>query len=66
MPSSDLAQYTMYQDKGSSIQFQLDPKKYPHLNFHCDPVSVVGTFNNWGHDSEHTVSKGQQALNSPP
>jgi pullulanase len=58
MPSSDLAQYTMYQDKGSSIQFQLDPKKYPHLNFHCDSVSVVGTFNNWGHDSEHAVGIG--------
>ena len=51
MPSSDLAQFTSYQDKGASIQFQINPKKYPHLNFHSDPVAVVGSFNDWGDNS---------------
>lgn len=55
MPSADLAHFTMYQDKGSTIQFQLDPKKYPHLNFHSDPVSVVGSFNDWGQASNNEL-----------
>lgn len=48
MPPSDLAYFTAYERIGEDIQFILDPKRHPHIDFRQDPVSIVGEFNNWG------------------
>ena len=48
MPSSDLAYFTAYERKGTAIEFILDPNRHPHIDFHTDPVAVVGNFNDWG------------------
>ena len=48
MPPSDLAYFTSYERIDETIQFILDPNRHPHIDFHKDPVSVVGEFNNWG------------------
>ena len=48
MPPSDLAYFTAYERIDETIQFILDPNRHPHVDFHKDPVSVVGEFNNWG------------------
>ena len=48
MPPSDLAYFTAYERIEEAIQFVLDPNRHPHIDFHKDPVSVVGAFNNWG------------------
>lgn len=48
MPPSDLAYFTAYEHIDDATQFILDPNRHPHIDFHKDPVSVVGAFNNWG------------------
>lgn len=48
MPPSDLAYFTAYERIDQDIQFILDPNRHPHIDFHQDPISVVGAFNNWG------------------
>lgn len=48
MPPSDLAYFTAYERIDKDIQFILDPNRHPHIDFHQDPISVVGAFNNWG------------------
>ncbi len=48
MPPSDLAYFTGYEYTQKQIEFVLDPNRHPQIDFHSDPVSVVGTFNNWG------------------
>lgn len=59
MPPSDLAYFTAYERKGSEIEFILDPNRHPHIDFHADPVSVVGHFNDWGncpHTSDYELA----------
>ncbi len=48
MPSSDLGYFTAYERREGHILFKIDPRRHPHVNFHDDPVAVVGAFNNWG------------------
>ena len=48
MPPPDLAYFTAYEHIDDATQFILDPNRHPHIDFHKDPVSVVGAFNNWG------------------
>lgn len=69
MPPSDLAYFTAYERNGSEIEFILDPNRHPHIDFHADPVSVVGTFNDWGNcpnrsdfELESRAKHSQQAL----
>lgn len=69
MPSSDLAYFTAYERKGTAIEFILDPNRHPHIDFHTDPVAVVGNFNDWGSCSDRSdfelesrARNNQQAL----
>ena len=48
MPPSDLGYFTAYEHINDTTQFIIDPNRHPHIDFHKDPVSVVGAFNNWG------------------
>ncbi len=48
MDGEAMARFTGYHERGGRIEFCLDPRRFPHVDFDHDPVRVAGPFNDWG------------------